>query len=98
VANGIRVYYQPPPFVHTKLLLVDEIWTLIGSANLDTRSLRLNFELNLSVFDALFASYMKNYFDQAIIPDREVTLLKLESRPLAVKLRDSFCHLFSPYL
>lgn len=98
VVNGIKVYYQPPPFVHSKLLLIDEVWTMIGSANLDTRSLRLNFELNLSVFDTIFASQVKHHFDHAIIPDNEVTLQKLESRSLPEKLRDSFCHLFSPYL
>jgi cardiolipin synthase len=97
-ANGIRIYYQPPPFVHTKLLLVDEVWTLIGSANLDARSLKLNFELNLTVFDAGFASRMRLLFDHAIIPNQQVTLHKLESRSLPIKLRDSFCHLFAPYL
>lgn len=98
VANGIKVYYQPPPFVHTKLTLVDDIWALVGSANLDTRSLRLNFELNLSVFDAEFASNVRSHFDRVTTPAAEVTLQQLENRSLAVKLRDSFCHLFAPYL
>jgi cardiolipin synthase len=98
VANGIKVYYQPPPFVHTKLLLVDDIWTLVGSANIDTRSLRLNFELNLSVFHAGFAADVRTHFDRVISPETEVTSQMLENRPLPVKLRDSFCHLFAPYL
>ena len=98
LANGIKVYYQPPPFVHSKLMLIDDVWTLIGSANLDTRSLRLNFELNLSVFDADFAARIRSHFERAVDPTLEVTLEKLECRPLPVKLRDSFCHLFAPYL
>ncbi len=98
VANGIKIYYQPPPFVHTKLLLIDDVWTLIGSANLDARSLKLNFELNLTVFDTVFASRMRLLFDRAVIPTQQVTLHKLENRSLPVKLRDSFCHLFAPYL
>jgi len=40
--RGVRVYYQPPPFVHTKLFVVDDRYALIGSANMDSRSLRLN--------------------------------------------------------
>lgn len=98
VANGIKVYYQPPPFVHSKLMLVDDIWALIGSANLDTRSLRLNFELNLSVFDAVFASDIRAHFDKATSVASLVTLAQLENRSLPVKLRDGFSHLFAPYL
>jgi cardiolipin synthase len=95
---GIRVYYQPPPFVHTKLLIVDDIWALIGSANLDTRSLRLNFEQNLSVIDTAFAGLVKQHFDQAFLHSHEVTLNEMETRPLPIKLRDGFFHLFAPYL
>jgi len=98
LANGVLVYYQPPPFVHTKLLLVDDVWTLVGSANWDARSLRLNFELNLSVYDAAFAARIRQHFDQAFLHTQEVTLDEIESRTLPVKLRDGFFHLFSPYL
>src|SRR5262249_26225569 len=42
-----RVWVSPPPFDHTKLMVVDRAWSLIGSANWDARSLRLNFELDL---------------------------------------------------
>lgn len=98
LANGVNVYYQPPPFVHTKLMLVDDVWALIGSANLDTRSLRLNFELNLSVYDSGFAADVRQHFEQALLGVHEVTAAELEKRTLPIKLRDSFCHLFSPYL
>jgi cardiolipin synthase len=98
LANGVRVYYQPPPFVHTKLLLVDDVWTLVGSANWDARSLRLTFELNLSVYDAAFAARVRQQFDRAFLHTHEVTLDELENRTLPVKLRDGFFHLFTPYL
>jgi len=98
MAAGIRCYYQPPPFVHSKMLLVDDIWSLIGSANLDSRSLRLNFEQNLSVLDAPFAARLRQHFDRALLQSREITPDEMESRPLPVKLRDGVCHLFSPYL
>lgn len=98
LASGVKVYYLPPPFVHSKLMLVDEIWSLIGSANLDTRSLRLNFELNLSVFDQEFAVCIKHHFEKSVLSAREISLEEIENRPLTVKLRDGFFHLFSPYL
>jgi cardiolipin synthase A/B len=98
LAAGVRIFYQPPPFVHSKLLLVDDIWSLIGSANLDTRSLHLNFEQNLSVYDAAFAACVKQHFDQAFLHTHEITLDEIENRTLPIKLRDGFSHLFSPYL
>ena len=96
--NGIRIFYQPPPFVHTKLFLVDNIWSLIGSANLDTRSLRLNFELNLSVFDSELATTVHRHFDRAFANSHEITLHEVEEYPLIIKLRNNFARLFSPYL
>lgn len=98
LAAGVTIFYQPPPFVHTKLLLVDDIWALIGSANLDTRSLRLNFEQNLSVYDVAFAACVRQHFDQAFLHTHEITLDEIEKRTLPIKLRDGFFHLFSPYL
>lgn len=98
LTNGVRVFYQPPPFVHSKLLLVDDVWSLIGSANWDARSLRLNFELDLSVYDAVFAARILGHFEQAFLHTHEVTLDEIEGRTLPVKLRDGFFHLFSPYL
>lgn len=98
LANGIRVFYQPPPFTHTKLFLVDNVWSLVGSANLDARSLRLNFELNLSAFDAEFAARLNRHFEQAFEASREVTQEELDGRPLPTRLRDNYARLFSPYL
>lgn len=98
IANGVKVYYQPPPFVHTKLMLMDDVWSLIGSANLDIRSLRLNFELNLTVFDRCLASMLKAHFDDVLAGAHLITLEELRNRPLAVKLLDNFVRLFTPYL
>lgn len=96
--QGIRVFYQPPPFVHTKLLLVDGLWGLIGSANLDPRSLRLNFELNLEIYDRELSGRLARHFADALGRSREVTLAEMDGRPLPEKLRDSTAKLFSPYL
>jgi cardiolipin synthase len=96
--NGIKIYEQQPPFVHTKLFQVDDCWTLIGSANLDTRSLRLNFELNMSVYDLSFAATISRYFDRALGRSRAIALAQIDGRPLPVRLRDGAARLFSPYL
>jgi len=96
--NGIRIYEQQAPFNHAKLLQIDDCWTLIGSANLDTRSLRLNFELNLSVYDLPFAAAINRYFELALSQSCPVTLTQVDSRPLLIRLRDGVARLFSPYL
>ncbi len=96
--RGVKVYYQPPPFNHAKLFIVDGYYTLIGSANWDPRSLRLNFELQVEVYGEDFAAPLINSIDQAATAGREVTLEEVDGRGLPTRLRDSFCWLFSPYL
>jgi cardiolipin synthase len=96
--QGVRVWYQPPPFVHTKILLVDGVWSLVGSSNLDPRSLRLNFELDLEVIDPELAGLLERDFTAAVARSREVTLAEMDGRALPEKIRDSLAKLFSPYL
>lgn len=96
--HGIRVLYQPPPFVHTKLFQVDGIWSLIGTANLDPRSLRLNFEVNMEVYDEAFGRRLEGEFDRAAAESREITLAEIDARPIPERVRDSTAKLLSPYL
>ena len=98
IKNGITMYEQQGPFCHTKLFQVDDRWNMIGSANLDTRSLRLNFELNLSVFDLEFSAAVNRYIDEALSRSRLVTLEQMDGRSLPERLRDGAARLFSPYL
>ncbi|MFT6145225.1 MAG: cardiolipin synthase [Myxococcota bacterium] len=51
IRTGVRVWICPPPFAHTKLMVVDDDWVMFGSANWDARSLRLSFELNVESYD-----------------------------------------------
>ncbi len=95
---GIRIFYQPPPFVHTKLFVVDDYYVQVGSANMDPRSLRLNFELVLEAFDRDLALRLTEFVDDCRSRSKEVLLADLDSRPIPVKVRDSLAWLFSPYL
>ncbi len=95
---GCRVWLTPPPFDHSKLLVVDRAWSLVGSANWDPRSLRLNFELGLECYDADLAMALSNMIDQKRDQSRSLTLDEVNRRRLPVKLRDGMARLFSPYL
>ena len=96
--QGVRIYAQPAPFVHTKFMVVDRSWSLIGSANLDPRSLRLNFELDLEVYDSSFGALLEEHCAAALAASREITLAEVDGRSLPVKIRDGAAKLFSPYL
>ena len=96
--RNVRIYYQPPPFVHSKLLVVDGHYALIGSANIDTRSLRLNFELTVEVYDSSFADELCRHFQAVRARSSAVTLEDVSRLPLATRLIDSVAWLFSPYL
>jgi cardiolipin synthase len=93
-----HIYFQPPPFIHSKLLLIDDEYALVGSANLDPRSLRLNFEFNVEVFDTETVDELTRHFDHSREQAREVSMEEMDKRSLPLRLRDSFCRLFSPYL
>jgi cardiolipin synthase len=95
---GIEIYYQPPPFAHTKLLLVDDHYAQIGSANIDPRSLRLNFELAVEVYDRKSLRSWAEYTEVIRRRSHRVSLEEVESRPLPEKIRDALAWLASPYL
>jgi cardiolipin synthase len=96
--RGCRVWLTPPPFDHSKLMIVDGHWVLLGSANWDARSLRLNFEMNVECYGRAFAQEMEKVVAQKMSAAREVTLAEADSRFLPAKLRDALFRLFSPYL
>jgi len=98
LAWGCRVYLSAPPFDHSKLLIVDGEWSLIGSANLDPRSLRLNFELNVECYSRPLAARLSSILDNKIATGRPLTLEDLERRPLSRRLRDGAAWLAQPYL
>jgi cardiolipin synthase A/B len=96
--RGCRVWLTPPPFDHSKLMLVDNCWSLLGSANWDPRSLRLNFEFNVECYDPALALALQGIVQRKLRHARRVTLAELDARPLPVKLRDGVLRLFTPLL
>jgi cardiolipin synthase len=96
--RGCRIWLTPPPFDHSKLMIVDEHWVLLGSANWDARSLRLNFELNVECYGREFAHEMAAVLGKKLHGAHEVTLAEADRRSFLTRLRDAIARLFSPYL
>jgi len=98
VRSYCRVWRSQGPFDHSKLLAVDSTWAFVGSSNLDPRSLRLNFEIDLELLDAGFAGRIESRIEAAIDSAVEVTLASLRARPILERLIDRVLWLGSPYL
>ena len=96
--RGCRVYFSPPPFDHTKIMLVDGGWSLIGSSNWDARSLRLNWEFVVECYDQTFAARLDDLVDKKIAGSKRVLKENVDARSLPIRLRDGIARLAAPYL
>ena len=96
--HGCRIWLTPPPFDHSKLMVVDGCWALLGSANWDPRSLRLNFEFNVECYDAELAGRLEGLFEARRRGARRITLGEVDARSLPVRLRDGLARLLTPFL
>ena len=96
LANGCRIWRNAPPFDHSKVMVIDSHWSLIGSANWDVRSFRLNFELVVEIYDYTVAVQLEALVKSR--QDKPLTQALLDSRPLAFRLRDAAMRLALPYL
>jgi cardiolipin synthase len=94
--HDVRLWFGAPPFDHSKLMVVDGLWCLIGSANWDMRSLRLNFELDVELYDQDLASRL----EAAMRAHRHTQLTRemLAARTLPVRLCDAGLRLMLPYV
>jgi cardiolipin synthase len=96
--HGCEVYLRPGPFDHSKLLVVDGAYVLLGSANWDARSLRLNFEFDVECYSVELGAKMDGLVEARLSQSRPYTMAHSNARPLPVKLRDGIARLFAPYL
>lgn len=85
---GVRIHEYQPTFLHTKMLIVDEIFASVGSTNFDERSFRLNDEANLNVFDTDFAREQIEIFQQDLATSRQISLAEWTNRSVWTKIKD----------
>lgn len=96
--HGCRIWRTAGIFNHSKLMTVDGTWAYVGSSNLDPRSLRLNFEVDVEVFDEAFTAQIDGRISEALESAVPVDLQALRSRPFVQRLVERVVWLGSPYL
>lgn len=96
--DGCRIWRARGPFNHSKLMSIDDEWAYVGTSNLDPRSLRLNFEVDLEVMDCTFAREIGNKIEESVKNGDQVLLSALKKRPFVSRLFDRIIWLGSPYL
>ena len=96
LSEGVKIWRCPPPFRHSKVMVVDGEWCLFGSCNWDMRSFRLNFELCMEVYDRDLANQLSELMQRS--RGKALTQADLDARKLPTRLRDAAVRLLLPYL
>ncbi|MFZ2197277.1 MAG: phospholipase D-like domain-containing protein, partial [Thermodesulfovibrionales bacterium] len=91
---GIKIYNYQGEILHAKTFVFDEMWSIIGSANLDFQSMRRNDEGNVGIIDSQFGTQMVNIFNEDLKNSSEISLTDWLQRPLVNKLKEHFFALF----
>lgn len=96
--GGIKVYQLNVAVLHAKTAVIDQVWSTVGSTNIDTRSFLHNKEVNVVVIDTEFAAAMENAFKEDLRSSTEVTLENWEQRPKINKLKEWLARRFEYWL
>ncbi len=84
--GGVKIYEYRPALLHAKTMVIDGVWTTIGSTNFDNRSFALNEELNLVVYDRGIGGRLQRVFADDLSRSRPVTYEDWKRRGLKAKL------------
>lgn len=95
---GVKVYFYKAGFTHSKVIVVDGLFSSVGTANLDFRSLETNFEVNAMIYDEEIADILSDQFLEDQDQSEQVLLEEWINRPRIDKIKESFARLLSPML
>jgi cardiolipin synthase len=96
--SGVKVYFYRPGFIHSKVAIVDDAISFVGSANMDFRSFEQNFELNTIVYDEETASQLIEMFENDLANSDQVEEEAWNKRSNFNKIKESIARLCSPLL
>jgi cardiolipin synthase len=95
---GVRIFTYNKGFIHSKTIVADSEVSTVGTANMDIRSFRLNFEVNAFIFNKQLAKEMEEQFLIDIEESNELTIEEYKYRPNSVRMKESVIRLISPIL
>src|SRR5699024_9550265 len=95
---GAKAYIYTNGFIHAKTLVVDDRIASVGTANIDHRSFRLNFEVNAFLYDEQTSTELRELFDEDLKLAKEITLEDYQKRSFWIKVKESVSRLISPIL
>ena len=95
---GVKIYFYKAGFTHSKVIVVDGIFSSVGTANLDFRSLETNFEVNAMIYDEEIAGILTKQFLDDQDKSEMVVLEEWIKRPRINKIKESFARILSPML
>lgn len=93
---GVKIFEYQKGMLHSKLMVVDGAWNFVGSANMDIRSFRLNFELNLAIYDRGLAQQIEAQVTADLTQSGEIRLKEFQARPWIERAKESVLRLFAP--
>jgi cardiolipin synthase len=96
--RGIRIFEYQPTMMHAKTMVVDGIWTTIGSSNFDDRSFRLNDEVNVNIYDETIAAQMEQMFFEDLARSEEITRRRWIQRSWVDRVKERVAGWFKPQL
>ena len=95
---GVKILFYMPGFLHSKLLIIDDMLSVIGSANMAFRSFEHNFEVNAFVYDGEFTARMASVFEEDQSRSHPLTPAEWFRRPRSRRVAESLMRVFSPLL
>jgi cardiolipin synthase A/B len=98
VEAGAKVYHYEKGFIHSKMIVVDDMVASVGTANIDVRSFSLNFEVNAMIYNNELAQRLAEVFERDILDCSELTKELYEARGTRIKFKESISRLLSPIL
>jgi len=95
---GVRCYLYNNGFLHAKAVMIDKAMASVGTANMDIRSFKLNFEVNAIIYDMSVVAELENLFFEDVGKSRELTLYDYESRRFGIRIKEQVSRLLAPLL
>jgi len=97
-ADGVKIYYYHHGFIHAKTMVVDGRIASVGSANMDYRSFKLNFEINAFIYDAAVATQLEEIYEADMRQSELITPEKFDQQSVYLKFKQTASRLLSPIL